>query len=209
MTADDGASMAQAKVHNEVRHDIAQADARAVGVTLNRDLVRPFVDLNFGVQQVYPRLAIDIAEPEDTTGRLKAAEGLIARGLRVRASELRQALKFTEPDAGEEVVTGGAPPAPPVGLNRAGQPPAPAPVPALAAGPDPVIDELAQEMLADWRPVMSETLDPIRAAIESAASYEEALAALEALPGLPSAVLIDALVQGMFKARAFGDARDD
>lgn len=214
MTADDGASMAQAKVHNEVRHDIAQADARAVGVTLNRDLVRPFVDLNFGVQQAYPRLSIDIAEPEDTTGRLKAAEGLIARGLRVRASELRQALKFTEPEAGEEVVTGGAPaeppPSPPVGLNRAEAAPAPIAPPAagLVDGPDAVIDELAQEMLADWRPVMSETLDPIRAAIDGAASYEEALAALAALPGLPSAVLIDALVQGMFKARAFGDARD-
>lgn len=201
MTADNGSSLGQAKIHNEVRHDIAQADARAVSVTLNRDLVRPFVDLNFGVQPGgYPRLAIEVAEPDDVTSRLTAADRLIARGLRVRAADLRDALKLADPEPGDEVV-GGAPPAPEprpgLGLNRA-----------QAPAPDE-IDALAQEMLADWRPVMTETLDPIRAAIEGAASYEEALAALEALPGLPAARVIDTLVKGMFRARALGDVRDE
>ena len=57
--------------------------------------------------------------------------------------------------------------------------------------------------------ILSETLDPILAAIEGASSYEEALAALEALPGLPAARVIDTLVKGMFRARALGDVRDE
>ena len=44
--------------------------------------------------------------------------------------------------------------------------------------------------------------------IAGATSYEDALAALGQLQ-LPSAVVIDALVKGMFRARALGDVRDD
>ena len=50
MTTDDGSSQAQATVHNEVRHDILKSDARQLANTLNRDLIQPYVDLNFGPQ---------------------------------------------------------------------------------------------------------------------------------------------------------------
>ena len=65
MTSENGSSLGQAKVHNEVRHDIQKFDARATASTLNRDLVRPFVAMNFGPQQIYPTLQLEIAEPED------------------------------------------------------------------------------------------------------------------------------------------------
>ena len=65
MTPDNGSSQAQANVHNEVRHDVAASDARSVSGTLNRDLVRPYVDLNHGVQARYPKLRIVIEEAED------------------------------------------------------------------------------------------------------------------------------------------------
>jgi phage gp29-like protein len=51
MTADDGSSHAQANVHNDVREDIQRADAHHLSGTLNRDLVKPFVDLNYGMQR--------------------------------------------------------------------------------------------------------------------------------------------------------------
>jgi phage gp29-like protein len=41
---------------------IERADARALAGVLNRDLVRPWIDLEFGPQQQYPRLVI--ARPE-------------------------------------------------------------------------------------------------------------------------------------------------
>jgi hypothetical protein len=118
MTADSGASLAPAAIPNEVRHDIAQADARAVSIMLNRDLVRPFVDRNLGVQPADPRLAIELAAPADLTARLTAAEGLIGRGLRVRAADLRAALQLSAPAPDEDAVGAARPPEAPA-LNRA------------------------------------------------------------------------------------------
>jgi len=204
MTSDNGSSQAQANVHNEVRHDIAAADARGVSGALMRDLVKPYVDLNFVVQQDYPELVIEISEPEDTTARMDATAKAMERGLRVPARELRGALGWSEPEDGEEVVGGAAPVAPPpptdVALNRQG---------ANAPDPQDMLDEIEAEMLADWQPVMSETLDPIEAAIMGATSYEDALAALDALGPLPAGRVIDILVKGTFLARAQGDVRDD
>ncbi|MCP4699306.1 MAG: DUF935 family protein, partial [Gammaproteobacteria bacterium] len=56
MTADDGSSQSQAQVHDGVRVDILRADAKSLSETLNRDLVQPFIDLNFGAQENYPRI---------------------------------------------------------------------------------------------------------------------------------------------------------
>ncbi|MEM7671404.1 MAG: DUF935 family protein, partial [Pseudomonadota bacterium] len=50
------------KEHREVQEDIETADACALSAIINRDLVRPFVDLEFGPQQDYPILTI--ARPE-------------------------------------------------------------------------------------------------------------------------------------------------
>jgi phage gp29-like protein len=204
MTSDDGSSMAQAEVHDGVRHDIAAADARQVTGTINRDLVRAYVDLNFGVQDRYPRITIPVAEPDDTEGRVKSAVSMAEAGVPLKASEVRALGGFSDPEKGDEIV-GGKPVAPrpdataPFAMNRA------------APGGSDEADELAEirdEMLADWRPVMAETLDPVIDAIDGADSYEDALARLDALPGMDSALLIDTLVRGLFKARALGDVRD-
>lgn len=203
MTSDDGASMAQAKVHNEVRHDIAAADARQVSATIQRAVVRAYVDLNFGVQDRYPRLTIPLAEPEDTAGRITAAVALAGAGVTLRAAELRAVAGFADPEAGDEVI-GTAPAAPPVATNRALPP---ADLPADLPADDPLA-EIAAEALAEWQPVIAPLVDPVIAAIEGATSYEDALARLDALPGLGKAALIDALVKANFKARAFGDVRD-
>jgi phage gp29-like protein len=207
MTSDDGSSQSQAKVHDDVRHDIAAADARAVTATINRDLVRPFVDLNFGVQEVYPRIVIEVAEPEDTKLLIDGAVALMGAGVTFKATELRAKLGFSDPKKGDEVVggTAAAAPAPALAQNRAG--------PGLALnrqqGED-LLDEIGADMLADWEEVGSAMEAAIASAIDGADSYE---AVLERLPGalrqMPSAILIDTLVKGMFKARALGDAQDD
>lgn len=202
MTADDGASLAQAKVHNEVRLDIAQADARSVTGTLNRDLVRPFVDLNFGRQARYPKLVIQIDEPEDTELILGAAEKLIAQGLKVRSADLRARLGLSDPDADDEVIGGSAPA------------PQPDETPAIAANretADPYadVDALEEALSADWQDVMGDALNRALEELEGAANYDDARRIVtEAFPGMQSARMIDGLVVAMFKARAHGEASD-
>ena len=202
MTADSGSSQAQATVHNEVRHDIAASDARAVAGAINRDLVRAYVDLNFGVQEVYPHLTIPVAEPEDIKTKIEGAAKLMERGVTFKMTELRAKLGFSDPEEGDEIA-GGAPVPPPVAANRA----------RLALNreqAEDLLDGVEQDMLSDWEELGSDMEAAIAGAIDGADSYEAVLERLpEALRQMPSALLIDTLVKGMFQARAVGDAQDD
>ena len=46
LTSDSGGgSYAQSKTHNDVRHDLTVADAKALAVTIRRDIIRPLVEL--------------------------------------------------------------------------------------------------------------------------------------------------------------------
>jgi phage gp29-like protein len=109
MTADDGSSMAQAKVHNEVRLDILRADCRQTASTLNRFL-RLFVAVNFGPQDVYPKLQMLVAEPEDVTALTTAVAAMMPYGFRVKQRELREKMGLSEPDEGDELLAPQRPP---------------------------------------------------------------------------------------------------
>ena len=58
MTTDDGSSRAQGEIHEEVRQDIAAADALSIADTLNSSLVVPYVNFNFGEQERYPEIVL-------------------------------------------------------------------------------------------------------------------------------------------------------
>lgn len=201
MTSDNGSSMAQAEVHNDVRHDIAASDARAVNATIARDIIRPFVDLNFGVQSAYPRLKIVIEEAEDLDLIMKHTDRMIARGLKVRASEVRGKLGWSEPDADDEVL-GAAPKGKVVtqqARNRAGD----------NAHPYDALDALLDAHLEDWDAVMDGTIGPLLEALEDASGYDEAMALVEDLfPKLDDRALTEKLVTMFFQSRAEGDAGD-
>lgn len=100
MTTDDGSSLGQAAVHENVRHDIARADARQMAVTVNRDLIRPYVDFNFGPQQTYPTFLIPITESEDIRSLVDAITRLVPLGLEVSMPEVRERIGFEEPEEG-------------------------------------------------------------------------------------------------------------
>lgn len=202
MTSDNGSSEAQAKVHNDVRHDISVSDARAVSGTLQRDIVRPFVDLNFGTGVDAPTLSIEPQEVEDTDMVLRHTVELANAGMSFRASEIRAKLGYSAPEADDEVFGGRAqPPSAETARDRRQ---------AHTARADPFdeLDEIEAELLEGWEPVMSETLDAILSAVEEAETLQEALDKLAELDALPSARLIEQLVSGMFAARALGDAQD-
>ena len=103
MTSEDGASLAQSQTHEKVRQDIRRDDASAVADAINEWLVKAFVDLNFGPQEVYPRVLIDVSEPEDGAKLVAVATQAVALGIEIQASELRARLGFAEPEPGAEL----------------------------------------------------------------------------------------------------------
>ncbi|WP_245884242.1 DUF935 domain-containing protein [Hartmannibacter diazotrophicus] len=104
MTADDGSSQAQAKVHNEVRLDIIKADQKQRARTANRDVIQMAVALNFGPQERYPVVDWPVAEPEDVTALSESVARLVPLGLKVSQREMRDKLGLGEPEDGEELL---------------------------------------------------------------------------------------------------------
>lgn len=105
MTTDHGSSMAQAKVHENVRHDIKVWDGGQAAITVNRDLVRPFVDLNYGPQKRYPTVSFPVPKPEDLTALSDVVDKVVRLGVRVREQEVRERIGFSEPDEGDAILT--------------------------------------------------------------------------------------------------------
>ncbi|MCW1934111.1 DUF935 domain-containing protein [Pararhodobacter zhoushanensis] len=101
---------AVAQEHRQVQEDIERADARALAGILNRDLVRPWVQLEFGPRAHYPRIVIARPEPEDLDRLARSLGVLIPLGLKVATSEIRDRFGLSDPEAGEEVLGAPAPP---------------------------------------------------------------------------------------------------
>ncbi len=89
-------SRAAVQVHDLVRRDIATDDARRLTATLNRDLVKPLIDLNRGPRHHYPRITIGFNEKADLSELVAALGPVIDRAMRVDEKWLRS--QFTIPD---------------------------------------------------------------------------------------------------------------
>lgn len=85
-----GLGSGQADLHGEVRDDLARADAKLLAATLNRDFVRPMIQLNRGPRKRYPRIKIGKPDPVDVAGLVDAAERLVPLGVEVDADEVRE-----------------------------------------------------------------------------------------------------------------------
>lgn len=90
--------------HRQVQEDIETADARALAAILNRDLIRPWVMLEYGPRKHYPRLVIARPKAEDIKGMSDALQKLVPLGLKVQMSEVRDRLGFADPDPDAELL---------------------------------------------------------------------------------------------------------
>lgn len=104
MTTDDGSSLSQAQVHNEVRLDIIRADARALEATLMRDLVIPIVRLNLGDDVPLPVLDIVVDDPEDMSEMADQIAKLAGAGVTMPQGWVRSKFGIPDPQDGEPVV---------------------------------------------------------------------------------------------------------
>ncbi|WP_375680576.1 MULTISPECIES: DUF935 domain-containing protein [unclassified Bartonella] len=202
MTTDDGSSFSQARIHENVRHDIARADARQLALTANRDLIVPFVEINFGRQERTPLVYWPISENEDIKAISDALEKLVPLGLRVGAQEVRNKIGFSQPKKEEDVLK-----APDNSLDdergqEDGEARQKAHVCADCGGVFDVsvtredkggkeqggkhhdeLDRLSQEALSDWEEDLEPLLEPFKKLVREAKSYEDILKGLDELLG--------------------------
>ena len=204
MTADDGSSRAQAQVHDHVREDIRVADARQLAGTLQRDLVRPFIALNWGVQERYPRLRIPVPDEESKKRFADMVKEMALTGVRIPVTAIRSRLGLPEPGPGEETI--GHVPAP-AATNSAG----PGRLAMNAAAPrgEDLLDEIEAAALDEWEPDLGPILDPVFRLARNAASFEEFQEGLTGLlEEMDDRALARRLAVAAFAARGLGDARD-
>lgn len=81
----------------EVRDDIRDDDAEQLEETLGRDLIKAFVDLNFGPQENYPSLQLREPKAEDNTALVNALKELVPLGFKVEQSVVRDRLNIPDP----------------------------------------------------------------------------------------------------------------
>lgn len=222
MTSDNGSSQAQAEVHDRVRLDIVTADCNQIAQTINRDLIIPFVVMNFGEQDEYPAVAMHVPKPEDIVALTSAVKDLVPLGLRVSARELRERIGLGEPTEGEELLGSAKPdPAPPAKPTQTEQTELSAVAghvrgcrcstcltPLSAQPPEDGAAEVEQ-LGADieWEDISDPIMTPIRRIMTEAKSFDEMLSMLDS-EGPDVSRLIQALAERSAIARGIGDARD-
>lgn len=111
-SSSDGASAGNYKAseqHQGVRMDLARHDALQVSTSIQRHLVRVFVDLNYGTRKRYPWVTLPVPVPEDLTKFAAAVTPFIDRGLRVSEAQIREKLGLTEPEKDEPLLAPRAP----------------------------------------------------------------------------------------------------
>ncbi|WP_455476154.1 DUF935 domain-containing protein [Bartonella sp. B17] len=203
MTTDDGASFSQARIHENVRHDIARADARQLALTANRDLIVPFVDINFGCQERYPLVYWPISENEDIKAISDALEKLVPLGLSVGTQEVRNKIGFSQPTKEEDVLK--APESASYNETRQEDVAVKQKTPLCIdcggvvdisvtrkeqGGEDKggessydELEQLSQVALSDWEEDLEPLLEPFKKLVREAKSYEDILKGLDELLG--------------------------
>jgi phage gp29-like protein len=199
----DGGSYAAAKVHDDVRQDIKRSDARQLGACLNRDFVRPFIDLNIGPQKAYPRILIGISTSVQLKDFSDAVSALVDRGLKVNQSIIRDRIGIPDVDEEADMLhparEGGASGAAPE--DHAG-----AVASQQGAEVTDSIDDLVDDALDGWEPLMEPLLDPIEEILANAATLDEVQARLaDAIRDMDSTAFEELLARAGFAAHLAGE----
>lgn len=214
MTTENGSSMAQATVHNEVRLDIARWDARQLEATINEYLVKPFIILNWGKQKAYPRVCIRVPEPEDLKLTVDSLIPLIDRGMRISESEMRDKFGLADPKDDETVLqplsTMQVSAAQPLAMNRQQHQQQRLAINRIQQPNEQAIEQLTEEAMSDWVEVGGEDfMNPILELAATATTFEEFNDGLLKLQeNLTAEQFTPQLADYLFRMRGMGDAQD-
>jgi phage gp29-like protein len=152
-----------------VQEDIERSDAKALSAILNRDLVQPWMQLEFGPQQAYPRLRIGRAEDVDVELTVSSVGTLVPMGLKVDANFFNSLLGIPVPEDGAELLTAPAPPpaASPFGIASLN-----AAAPRFKDVHDPIA-ALADQVAALCGPAGDELVGQVRQIVERSTSLQQ------------------------------------
>lgn len=201
MTTDNGSSQSQAKVHDEIRIDIKEADAMDLESTVQSCVVETYILFNYGRERLAraPKVNFPVPRPVDVTMILTAAEKLIPYGFKVSQKSIYEQIGLEPPDEDDELLE--------------------APAPSTPGGPlvqslnfaqrgrygDQFNDDLIDESLRDWQEIRDPVLVPILKALNDAKSAEQFAAALTKLSGkIDSSALANRLGRLLFQGRVTG-----
>lgn len=191
---------------DDVRDDIKRADAKQTARTLNQHFVKPFVDLNFGVQQHYPRVQLFVPDAEDLKVLTDALSALVPLGLRVSQSVVRDKFGLPDPENDDDLLQ-----SPKLeSAESATMESAKNHAVGVSMNRQQVddLDELIDAMNDDWR-VVEPIIDELQSLVNECQTEQEFL---QRLPELLHSQSADSLIQQLatetFKARGLGYAKD-
>ncbi|MBF0589715.1 MAG: DUF935 domain-containing protein [Magnetococcales bacterium] len=184
----DGKSSTNAlgTIHNTVRQEIRNSDARAIARTLNRDLLHPIAALNHGVadKRRAPRFHFHTEEPEDISTLAGSIATLVNTGMKLPRREMQRRLGLPEPEEGEEILAPLGTTAPPQAPQQAEAATRLTACPhcsgehqtSLSAAPSEgkdVVEQYTAQAMERLPQAMDPLMAPIRALLSEVSSLEE------------------------------------
>lgn len=201
-TGDGTNTNALGNVHNEVRLDLRDSDAKQLAATISRDLIYPIAVLN-GLADSWkrcPRLAFQTQEPEDLKAYADSLPALVKMGFKIPRQWAQEKVAIPEPAEGEEILQAAAAPAalpaPAEDELPAGRAVATAQKPATTA---------ADRLDDDLQPLTGKWISRIRQLVEGAETLEQIRDGLaELLPDMGIEQYADAMAQALAAAALQG-----
>jgi phage gp29-like protein len=189
---------AVAQEHRQVQEDIETADCKSLAAVINRDLVRSWIDLEFGPQRRYPRIRIARPSSEDLGLLAESLSKLVPIGLKVQASEVRDRFGFAEPEEGAEILAPSVP-------NPLQQIPPALQQQAAKTQPIPAAEAIGDAIARDTAPDMAAWMGKIEAMLAAAGDLDEfKVMLMTAFPALDAAGMAEKIALGLTAAHAAG-----
>ncbi len=225
LTSDSGqnGSRALGAVHERVAEVIVEGDAGDIAATVMRDLVEPYVRLNYGMDAPLPTIGALLEAGGQKAFQLEVMKAMLPFGLEVEQSVVRDLAGLPEPAPGASIlrskaagVQAGAATsaASKVAKRRREEWRARYPgsaVGKLAAEPDAedIIDRDGGTAAGEaWRPDMQPFVDAVAAAGDKSTSFEDFLGKLAGETEVDASEYTRNLAEWTVRARGLGDGTD-
>lgn len=204
----DGKSSTNAlgKVHDEVRKDLRDGDAKQIAATLTRDLIYPIAVLNGLATSIRraPRFTFPVEETEDITAYSDSLPKLVGIGFRIPRKWAQERLGVPEPEADDDDLLAASAGSPPTGVDAPAAPVIAAAAAQTATPMDPPA-RMVDQLDAAVAPAIGDWIEQIRALANRVGSLEELRDGLLALmPDMSLDQYAAAMQQGLAAAALAG-----